>query len=427
MVNPLYRYWKITGDQDALEFAEAMAEGIVAGKQPWLDCSRINPDGSHRSGNNHIVMRAVLGVAEVGAATANARLLEWARRVYEFTRANGTDWGWYPENFGVPEHRYRSETCSVGDMVETAIAFAGAGHHEYWDHIERSVRNYLTETQFFLTPEFVALYKQRHADNPTHIDIGLKLLRKFEGGFVARVRPNDWVYHNEGKWEMNMMGCCPPEGMRAMYLAWLNSVTEQDGAVYINMALDREAPAARVTAEAPARGVIRVEARKDGDFYVRPPSWAPARQVVATRNGKPGETDWNRGFVCFRGVRSGDELSLAYPLPVFTQRLAIGCDQSEEFYEEHWIGNDLIDVFSARRVLADLHRRAPADAAGSRRIDLGRRRDHRSQKRRGPGKRRLGPESRCGKAANNRVERAVTAPDSNRPACSTAGCVDLLR
>jgi hypothetical protein len=344
IVNPLVRYWEITGDTAVLEFAEAMSEGIVAGVQPWLDVSDIQPDGSHRSGNCHLVMRAVLGVAQVGQVTGNARFLEWARRVYEFTRANGTDWGWYPENFVIPEHRYRCETCTVGDMVEAALAFANAGYDEYWDHIERAIRNYLPESMFFLTPEYVALYKERHKDNPEHIDIGLKLMRKFEGGCLARLRPNDRVYRNEGKTEMNMMGCCPPEAMRALYIAWRNTIVETDDGVYVNMSLDRDAPAANVHTEAPKRGVLSVEVRKDADFYLRPPSWAPADQVIAQCNGKDVTIDWRRNYVRFAGAKPGDQLEIRYPLPVFTQKIEIGCNRAEETYTHHWIGNDLIEV-----------------------------------------------------------------------------------
>ena len=94
IVDALVRYWQVSGEPDVLEFAQAMTEGIVAGVQETLGDSRIAPDGSHRSGNCHLVMRAASGVAQVGAITANSRFVEWARRVYEFTRAIGTDWGW---------------------------------------------------------------------------------------------------------------------------------------------------------------------------------------------------------------------------------------------------------------------------------------------------------------------------------------------
>jgi hypothetical protein len=345
ILDALVRYWEISRETDVLEFAEAMAEGILADVQTSIGVSRIEPDGSHRSSNCHLVMRTTCGVARLGAVTSNSRYIEWARRVYEFTRSGGTDWGWCHENFVDPQYRYHSETCVTGDMAECAVALAQAGYPEYWDHVERIARNYLPEAQFFLTPEFEALYRKTHAEKkPAEVEKGLQMLRKFEGGFVARLRPNDWVYRYGRVWEMNMMGCCPPEGMRALYLAWLNTVVEEEGAVHVNMALDRESPTARVTTEAPQRGRLAVEALKAADYFVRPPSWAPQGEVRAFLNGKPFAADWHRGYLRFRGVKAGDKLQLEHPMPLFTQRIPIGCERSEEFYDMHWIGNDVHEV-----------------------------------------------------------------------------------
>ncbi|MEW6752068.1 MAG: hypothetical protein AB1505_13975 [Candidatus Latescibacterota bacterium] len=351
VVDPLVRYWEVSGEADVLAFAEEMAEGIVQGVQQGLAGSRVQPDGSHRSGNCHLVMRAALGVAEVGVRTHNARLVEWARRVYEYTRANGTDWGWYPENIKTLDKRYCSETCVTGDMVECAVALAQAGYPEYWDHVERAVRNYLPEAQFFLTPRFVALYRQTHAQRPEEAEAGLCLLRTFEGGFLARQRPNDWVYQRAGRWQVNMMGCCPPEGMRALYAAWAHTVVEGEGQVVVNLALDRDAAAARVTTLAPQQGTLRVEARRPAVYRLRPPSWAPREAVRASVNDTEVAPRWQRGYVCFADLGPGDTVRLDYPLPVFTQRIAIGCDRAEEVFQVRWVGNDVEEVSPAGRFL----------------------------------------------------------------------------
>jgi len=345
IVNPLIRYWEICREQDVLEFAEMMAEGIVQGIQSSLDNSRIRADGSHTSTNCHLVMRAVLGVAQVGLITGNSRYVEWARRTYEFTRANGTDWGWYPENIKTPEKRYWSETCITGDMVECATAFAMTGYSEYWDHIERSVRNYLPEAQFFLKPEFVDFYRSTHFNKTDdEIKYGLKMLKKFEGGFLARQRPNDWVYRRDGRLQVNMMGCCPPEGMRALYTAWINTVREENDGVYINMCLDRDSSAASVTTYAPQFGRLDVEVRRQADYYVRPPSWAPQEDINVSVNGKGIIPKWKRSYIRVSGVKPGDVIRMDYMLPVFTQTVAIGCEHSEELYKVHWIGNDIEEV-----------------------------------------------------------------------------------
>ena len=365
VISQSFRLWQATGREDILEFAEAMTEGMLAGVQPTLGANRVLPDGSHSSPNVHLLIRAVVGVAQVGQATGNSRYLEWAKRVFEYTRSCGTDWGWNPENIipGYPEGRYRSETCSTADMVECAIALAQAGYGEYWDYVERVVRNYLPEAQFFLTPEFVALYRKTHADKPaSDIESALNLLGKFEGGFLARQLPNDWVYnYNLGKPpQMNMMGCCPPSGMRAMYLAWDNTVIERNGEVFVNMSLDRDAPAARVRTYAPQRGTLEVEARKAATFYVRPPSWTQRENIQVSVNDKQVKADWYRGALRFRHVSAGDKLRIDYPLVRFTQRVPVGWDNAQKIYEVRWVGNDVEEVLPHGKYLPIF--------AGSRRV-----------------------------------------------------------
>ena len=352
IIDALIRYWEISGEQDVLRFAEAMADGIVQGVQKNLGGSRIQPDGSHCTTNCHLVMRPVMGVAQVGAATGNARYIEWARRTYEFTRAHGTDWGWYPENLVAPfEYQSWSETCVTADMVECAVALARARFSEYWDHVERAVRNYLAEAQFFLTPEFVKLYRRTHESHPDDCERGLTLMRKFEGGFIARQRPNDWVYHYEGKNQINMMGCCPPSGMHALYLAWANTIIERDGRVFVNMALDRDSEAARVTTHAPQSGRIDVEVRKSAEFHLRPPSWTQRDQVRVWWNDKQIAPEWHSDYVKFADAKAGDQLRLEYPLPRFSQRVPIGHDSSMEMFEARWIGNDVEEVSPRGRII----------------------------------------------------------------------------
>ena len=355
ITSALVFYWKATGEDDVLEFAEAMAEGLRAGLQEKLD-NTANLDGSHSSTNGHITTRCLIGVAEVGHATGNCRLLEWVRRVYEFNRVTGTDWGWYPENIREHFRRYCSETCFTGDMVEVGATFANAGYPEYWDHIERSIRNYLRETQFFVTPEFEAMYRKINPKrSEREIDLAMRLLRKYEGGFLARLTPNDKVCSGL---HMSMMGCCPPEGMRALYIAWANTVVEKGDNVFVNMSLDRDTECAKVRTFAPRCGKLEVEALKGGTFHLRPPSWATQAEVTAYVDGKAVTCEWHQAYIRFRGVEKGDCLRIDYPMPRFTQYQPVGYDGSEDIYHVHWVGNDIegvspkgehLQIFQAKR------------------------------------------------------------------------------
>ena len=125
------------------------------------------------------------------------------------------------------------------------------------------------------------------------------------------------------------------------------------------MSLDRDAPAAHVVAHAPRKGVLEIEAKKSAPYHVRLPAWVPPDQVRVCINGKPAPMRWRRAYLVFPDVHAGDRLRVDYPLPRFSQRIAIGCERSEEFYDVQWTGNDIDTVSPSGRFLAIL--------AGSRR------------------------------------------------------------
>ena len=74
---------------------------------------------------------------------------------------------------------------------------------------------------------------------------------------------------------MNMMGCCPPEGMRVLHVAWRNVVTESPAGVFVNLSLNRDAAQARVVSFAPNIGRLTVVVKK-----VQPSTSAPSARTV---------------------------------------------------------------------------------------------------------------------------------------------------
>ncbi len=331
ILDPIVGYLEATRDPEALAFAEAFAEGMIAGLQENLGKNRIREDGSFGGANCHLHMRAVLGVARLGVLTKNPRYLEWARKVYDWLMTQGTDWGWFPESPG----SRNSETCATGDMVALAACLAKAGHAGYWDDAERFVRNYCHEAQFFLTPEYESLYREKHPDR-SESEAGLKHARDFQGGFVARLTPASLTMGEN----MSMMGCCPPEAMRALAVVWRNAVTETKDGVFVNLGFDRDAPQARVVSFAPSTGRLTVVAKKAAAFFLRPPSWAARDRIRAFRGRAKIETEWTGNYVKFANAEPGHELTIVYPLPSFRQTVTVGGAD----YTYDWLGNAVIGV-----------------------------------------------------------------------------------
>ena len=65
------------------------------------------------------------------------------------------------------------------------------------------------------------------------------------GAFAGHPRLGAAGMGNNG---IQMMGCCPPEGLRGLWEAWRWAVQEVGREVRVNLALTREHPAARVSA-----------------------------------------------------------------------------------------------------------------------------------------------------------------------------------
>ena len=77
--------------------------------------------------------------------TNDTELMELIRDAYEYTRNFGiARIGWFTETSRVK----RCEGCCIADMVALAIKLSDAGVGDYWDDVDRYVRNQLIESQF---------------------------------------------------------------------------------------------------------------------------------------------------------------------------------------------------------------------------------------------------------------------------------------
>jgi len=345
----LLHYAEATGDEEIAEFAHALARGIVAGFPRGIGMRRFREDGSFTD-HTHVHTRVLWGVAMAGRVMRDPALIEWARRGYEFVLSRGTDFGWFPERMilrgehpfdGYEERVDLAETCCMGDMTQTAVELAKGGYPHYWDHVERFVANYLREVQFSITPRVESFYRERHSALPREeVERGLEMLRDFEGGFMGCVGVNDWEGVSLGP--LNMAGCCVPEGARALVTTANSVVTEAKGYTYVNMSFDHETGAAIVKTDT---GILEVKARRDGNYFLRPPAWAERKAVKASHNGKEIAAVWEGDYLKFEDISSGDAMAAGYPVPQFLQRMSVGGRlEAQRAFTVKWLGNRVLDV-----------------------------------------------------------------------------------
>ena len=259
--------------------------------------------------------------AHLGVVTGDERYTAFAKRSWDFMLSRGTGAGWFP---AMPSGYSTDETCLTSDMMSNAAMIARGGHPEYFDYVERYLRNRISPCQFVVTPEFEAEYKtvNRQAGEEK-IRQGLDDVRKLQGGIRSYCGLNDLENSIlKGTYHV-MAGCCAPEGLRAIYTTWSHVIDRYPASklgpagVYVNMSFNRDSKWGRVVSFMPAAGRLTVRAGVQDTFFLRPPHWAPRDQVAAFVGSKAVPVQWSGDYVRFTGVKIGDELTIAYPLLSF--------------------------------------------------------------------------------------------------------------
>ena len=186
-------------------------------------------------------------------------------------------------------------------------------------------------------------------------------MKDLEGGFISALTPNDYVFdvysgskhfgyteYNGKEIAFDMMGCCPPEGMRAIYYAWKYAQQTDEKGVTVYLSIDSESSDAKVISCLPNEGKLCIQMKKVLPLYVRIPKWAPREQVRLQINGKSHEIIWGgtaNQYVQITGAYPGDEIVIQYLLVDFYQQVMVtpyGHEPQE--YRYHWIGNTVASV-----------------------------------------------------------------------------------
>ena len=349
VVEPLVNFYLASGDEEALAFARAYAEGIMTAAQPGG--IHIGADGNFGGGHGHAVLHALWGIAHLGIVTGETRYTDFVKRSLDWVLGLGTGTGWLP---AAPDWAANcNETCMISDAMSNAALVACAGHPEYFDVVERFLRNYISNLQFIVTPAFEAYYRELNPQVSAHdIEQGLLALRKFQGGIIGGSGLNAYeneLLHAHG---FEMFGCCAPEGMRAIYTAWTHAIQRLPASplgpegVYVSLCLNRDSEWGDVRSAFPEAGGLRVKAKVHDTFYLRVPHWAPRDAVRCFRNGSPAPVIWSGEYVRFEDAHPGDELAIGYPLLQFTH---VAGGQWQKVAPElkltfEWLGNMVVSV-----------------------------------------------------------------------------------
>lgn len=281
-------------------------------------------DGKYRA-NTHSggVLPVTVGIARLGVALGQRDLIDWAQRIYAWTRANMPEFGFLPDGLGLEGFFAGTcETCALADFVHLAVLLSECGAGDYWDDIARLTRNQLIENQ----------YRDDDAMRRTFPGIADDVLAMLRGGFECAAHPNDLF-----TWA-GAEACCIGGGLRALYLTWRSAIDTRDDETRVRMGVSRRTPAAVVTAYEPWAGRINVRALRPQRVSVRVPAYVAPAAVDVSIDGQPVRPEVAGRTVSLGGVQPGQTVSVRFALPHESRRYRIAGND----YEADWLGNTVM-------------------------------------------------------------------------------------
>lgn len=336
----LAQYYRISGYEPALALAKRLSTFFRShsgsfddqGRFVWADSDRgslgwgynakYEVIGGHAHGRA-IGLLSMLEYATEAGDTDTAQFVkssfEWAKSQQDSPFGVSTLVGWFPEWY-YPEYP-SCEGCMAADMVALAVKLSVHGLGDYWDEVDRWVRNDFAEQQLTST-EWVYRSTEHLPKQPVppHA-VSDQTAERNVGAFAGWSSGNDWVVNG------GIMHCCTGNGTRAIYYVWQNMLEEDHGRLKLNLLLNRASSSADVYSQLPYSGKVEIKIKKPiSSLEVRAPEWIQPGSPAFTckRNGASTTVRWNNRYAETGAAGPGDRVTLEFPVPKRTVTERIG-------------------------------------------------------------------------------------------------------
>jgi hypothetical protein len=355
-------FYRITGYEPALELSRGLAR--------WgLKRIFVNDNGRYDFFHFHHGLYSLMAVWEYAYAAGDLPVMQRVDACFRWARLLGDPLiGYYPEVF--PDQKYwmylswngkTVEICEVADIIWLALNLTRAGIADYWDDIDRWVRNVFAEGQLLHLDDFnhipEDLYVQnaprKPHQNPENI------IQRSYGSFLGWLRPNDGLKIVKTDQDMKLFNvgiqhCCTANGARNLFHVWDSILTRQDDQVTINLLLNRVSPYLDIDSYLPAAGKVVLKIKDAPTAKVRIPSWCTAADLHVTVSDKPvGFTNAGR-YIQLDRLSPGDCVEITFPMQEQTLTRLIG----DLPFILKLRGNNIIDI-DPKGIALPLYTRQP--------------------------------------------------------------------
>jgi len=288
LVEPLMKYYELTGDSEALDFCRGIITWVMAPETNFVD-TRYRLSDWLRG-----LAAALASITRYAATVEDPDLLERCRCMLDSAIGLTTRFGATPDT---------EPCCTNMELTTSALCLARAGHSQYWDDVERWFRNHTLECQF---RDVRRIKRGCIEGEPQPDDDTRDILNRSIGGF-------SWATARERLVRgPALMLCCGGNVMWTMGKLVANAAVADADGITVNLHFSVDTPVASITNWEPFEGRLEVVPYRDGEVRIRKPAYADA--VKAEVGGAEVEPRLDGEYLVFDGVRSGDRIALGYAL-----------------------------------------------------------------------------------------------------------------
>lgn len=346
-VQGLSQYYVTTGYEPALHLAGKLAQYTlrhgqifdaegrwlldpeVKAKSKWNSHFAGTFDVEHLSFGGHGQGHAIglLSVLEYAVATRDHNLLEFCNRSYQWGVNPGQEYGvsklvgWFPEWY-VPGYP-ACESCTNGDLFGVAVKLTESGIADYWDDIDRFVRNHFAEAQITRTDWVYKMAKEEPNKPVEWNETSDKVPERNVGAWSGWAAPNEYA-----TW-LGIQHCCTGNAARGLYYVWEHMVDRKGDVLTVNLLLNRASAWADVYSYIPYTGRVDLKMKQPcSELRLRVPEWIKTGDpaLSATVNGTKHDLRWQGRYVSLAAVGSGAKVEVSFPISERTVKEQIGPD-----------------------------------------------------------------------------------------------------
>ena len=323
-VEGLCAVYRETGNKDALKLAGRLVRylkdyaEVIGADGKFL---AVVP-GSSDALSFHHSFQVALACAEYAATSHNSAGFDFVKTAYEHALSiSSTETGYTPVfSYGsrptgeIDDNNI--ELCSGSDLAQMAYWLTIGGVGDYWEDVERFVRNQISAAQLADTRwaydlpvnKGSVVYPNSRVETAVASVIGLF------GQFAA---PND--LYNQDK----ALVCCTGNTVRTLYYIWKNSIGFipglEGGALHVNILMNRATQWADVNSYIPYRGKVEIRVKADcSRVFVRAPEWVPtrSRNITCKINKKLVPLKWQGRYIDIGEVKKGQIVDIMFPIVI---------------------------------------------------------------------------------------------------------------